>query len=535
MKKKIVSILLTAVLTLGLTACGGGSNGGSNNIEDPAYSDRSTSIKFSYYAGGYGSTWLEAVTKDYMDNVNQDVYIELVPSYDNSTAYSDIKSGSATADLYQIEVGMFDATEALADLTDVYESKAYGEDTLIKDKLTEEVQEFYLQDGKYYQMPNTTMTGWNWVYNKTVLDEVFGEGNYTLPRTTNEMFEFGNKLFEKETYLTVGAFADTQGGDYLRYAFGTWFAQMTGAEGYDNFYNGLYEEGSELVLSKDSPKVIEANQTAIEEAYKVAYELCTKTNHYVFGDSASLNYKSADQVFYGGGYGMNRTKVAALYTGAWIETEVADLLEDGIIENQDLIVGKMPVISAITSRCATVENEETLLAVIDYVDGTTSEKPAGVSDEDIAIIKEARNMVSENICRTMVVPSSGKNVDTVKDFLKYLASDRAQKLSAQNANGLNMLPFGYIPTEEDMGFEVNSYIKNINEKRNDDIIIDFSNLSYDFAEATNLSWYYDQNTGSGTLATTIFAGKATTPENIFKSTFDYYNTDKWAISTKNLE
>ncbi len=532
MKKKIVSVLLAATMALGLTACGG--NGGSA-IQDPAYKDRSTSIKFSYYAGGYGSTWLEAVTKDYMDNVNKDVYIELVPSYDNSTAYSDVKSGSATADLYQIEVGVFDATESLADLSDVYEANAYGEETKIKDKLTADIVEFYNQDGKYYQMPNTTMTGWNWVYNKTVLDAVFGEGNYTLPRTTDEMFEFGQQLFAKDTYLTVGAFADTQGGDYLKYAFGTWFAQMTGAEGYDNFNNGLYEDGGKLVLSKESPKVIEANKTAIEEAYKVAYELCNKQKHYVFGDSASLNYKSADQVFYGGGYGMNRTKVAALYTGAWIETEVADLLADGIIENQELVAGKMPVISAITSRCKTVKDEKTLLAVIDYVDGTSTDKPSGVSDDDIAIIKEARNMTSENICRTMVVPKSGKNIDTVKDFLAYLASDRAQKLSAQNANGLNMLPFGYVPTEEDMGFEMSGYIKSINAKRGDDIIIDFSNLAYDFASATNLSWCYDMNTGSGTLATTMFAGKATEPKDIYNSTYDYYNTDKWAIATKNLK
>lgn len=532
MKRKMAAILTAVTMVLGLTACAGG--GGKNAIKDPAYSDRSTTVKFSYYAGGYGSAWLEAVTKDYMDNVNKDVYIELIPSYDNTTAYADIDSGSATADLYQIEVGVFDITDKLADLTDVYESAAYDEETKIKDKLTLEIQEFYLQDGKYYQMPNTTMTGWNWVYNTTVLDEAFGKGNYTLPRTTDEMFAFGQKLFEKGIYLTVGAFADTQGGDYLKYAFGTWFAQMTGKDGYDNFNNGLYEDGGKLVLSKENPKVIEKNKTAIEAAYKVAYDLCTKKNHYVFGDSASLNYKSADQVFYGGGYGMNRTKVAALYTGAWIETEVADLLEDGIIEKQEITATKMPVISAITSRLSTVKDEKTLLSVIDYVDGN-GELPKGVSDQDVQIVKEARNMTGENICRTMVVPKNSKNVDTVKDFLTYLASDRAQKLSAQNANGLNMLPFGYTPTEEDMGFEMGDYVKSINAKNSDNVIIDFSNLSYDFASATNLNWYYDMNTGSGTLATTMFAGKATAPADIYKATYDYFNTDKWAIATKNVK
>ena len=224
MKKRLLATLLAGVLTFGLVACGGGQAGGNVDAE---YSGRETTIKFSYYDGGYGSAWIEAVSKDYMDNVNKDVYIELVPSYDNTSAYADITSGVASADLYQIEVGVFDCADYLVDLTDVYESKAYGEETLIKDKVTEEIYNFYNEDGKWYQMPNTKMTGWNWVYNTTVLDEVFGEGNYTLPRTTDEFFAFGNALFENSTYLTVGAFADTQGGDYLNYAFNTWFAQMT--------------------------------------------------------------------------------------------------------------------------------------------------------------------------------------------------------------------------------------------------------------------------------------------------------------------
>lgn len=531
MKKRILSIVLSMVLVLGITACGESNTSGD---VDEKYSGRETTIKFSYYDGGYGSAWIEAVTKDYMDNVNKDVYIELVPSYDNASAYADITSGVASADLYQIEVGMFDCANYLADLTDVYESKAYGEETFIKDKVTEDIYNFYNEDGKWYQMPNTKMTGWNWVYNTTVLDEVFGAGSYTLPRTTDEFFAFGKALFDKSTYLTVGAFADTQGGDYLNYAFNTWFAQMIGKEGFNNFYNGLYDNGSGLVVSKDSPKVVEVNKTAIEAAYQVAYELCKKENHYVFSDSASLNFKGADQVFYGGGYGMNKVKVAALYTGPWIQTEVADLIEDGIVTDQQITAAKMPVISAIISRCTTIKDDTILATVVDYVDGVTTEKPAGISDADIAIVKEARNMITENVCRTMVVPSNSKNVDVVKDFLKYLASDNAQKISAQHANGLNMLPFGYTPTEEDMGFKLNDYIKSIYAKQDDAVIIDASMLDKGFQQATSLSWYYDKNTGSGALSKTIFAGKATEPKDIYQVTYDHFNNEQWIISTKNF-
>ena len=535
MMKKIVVCMLVISLTLGLIACGDGSAGGNGKgTGDSKYSDRSVKIKFSYYDGGYGSEWIKAVTEDYMENVNSDVYIEMVPSYDNSTAYADICSGAASADLYQIETSVFGCGEYLAELSDVYESKAYGEEVLIKDKITEESYQFYNENGNYYQMPNTKMTGWNWVYNKTVLDEVLGEGNYTLPRTTDEFFALGDLLFEKNTFLTVGAFADTQGGDYLNYAFENWFAQMVGKKGYNNFFNGLYQdENGEWKLSEKSPMMISTNQAAIEAAYGVAYRLCEKTNHYVYSDSASLNYKGADQVFYGGGYGMNKAKVACLYTGPWIRLEVDDLIEDGIIEDQEIVASRMPVISAITERCSTISNDSVLAAVVDYVDGVNQTMPEGVSEEDAAIVKEARNMLSENVCRSMVVPNSGKNIDVVKDFLRYLASDRAQKISAQHTNGQNLLPFGYVPTEEDMGFEFSEYIKSIYSKQADTVVIDVSMLDKPFTQATNLKWYYDKNAGSGSLAKTIFAGGAGGVEKIFQSTLNYFDTERWATYIEN--
>lgn len=533
--KRWIAVILALSLALGTAACGGsGSTGGGNGDNSSQYSDRGTKIKFSFYDSGYGSDWIKAVTEDYMENVNQDVYIEMVPSYDNSTAYSDIRSGAASADLYQIEVSMFDSGDYLAELDDVYESKAYGEETLIKDKVTEEIYQFYDEGGKHYQMPNTKMTGWNWVYNKTVLDEVLGEGNYTLPRTTDELFALGDTLFENSTFLTVGAFADTQGGDYLNYAFENWFAQMVGKEGYNNFFDGLYLENGEWKLSEEGPKMISTNQTAIEATYEVVYRLCDKTNHYMYSDSASLTYKGADQVFFGGGYGMNKTKVGCLYTGPWIQLEVADLIEDGIIEDQEIIASRMPVISAITKRCSTIPDDATLAAVVDYADGVTGTLPAGVSEEDAAIVKEARNMISENVCRSMVVPNSGKNIDAVKDFLRYLASDRAQKISAQHTGGQNMLPFGYTPTEEDMGFEFDEYMDSILTKQTDAVIIDVSKIGKPFTQASRLSWCYDKNAGgSGALAKTIFAGGAGKPEDIFQSTLKYFDTDRWATYIEN--
>lgn len=516
--KKHISLLLAALLLLGCLAGCGGAGGTTDK------GSRSTTVKFSYYAGGYGDAWLKAVAEDYM-SINQDVYIELIPSYDNTTAQSDILSGSASADLYQIEVGMFGNADYLLELDDVYDAKAYGEETLIKDKCDEGVYDFYNEDGRHYQLPATARTGWNWVYNKTVLDEVYGADNYQLPRTTDELFRLGDDLFSKQTFLTVAALADTQGGDYTSYLTTTWFAQMTGVEGYRNYVRGNYQDGSSYKLAEDSPRFIAQNKTAIEEAYAVAYKLGTKKNHYLYSDSDSLAFKGADQVFYGGGYGMNKSKVAMMYIGAWIENEVEDLIQDGIVQPQELCAIKMPVISAIIRRTPSIPDEATLVQVIDFVDGKGA-APAGVSEADIAIIREARNLVCENCCRSFVVPKNTKNAEAVKDFLRYLASDRAQKLSAQNANGLSRLPFGYKPSAAD-GFQFTGYVQSLYDKMEDSVVLDVSGLDNPMASIVDIQWCYDKASTNVNIVKTIFGGNATAPADIYGATLAHYDTAQW--------
>lgn len=527
--KKLIAAGLAGMMIF-LAGCTGTGGGGG------ATGNRDVSLKLSYYAGGYGDAWLKAIAKDYME-VNKDVEIVLVPSYDNGTALAEIESGSSPNDVYMIEVPMFGKSKFLLDISDVYEMKAYGEDTLIKDKMYEGMTEFYNEDGKYYQMPNTTMTGWNWVYNKTVMDEIYGEGKYTIPRTTNEMFTLGDDLFNNHgTFLTLAAMADTQGGDYSHYAFSMWFAQMTGVEGYEKYMGGQYYDAASgsYKLAESGPLNVSTNKNAIEKTYETVYKLCTKGNYYLYNDSDSLNFKGADQVFYGGGYGMNRAKVAMMYIGAWAETEVADLIEDGIVQDQELVAMKLPVMSAIIDRCETIKDEATLIATIEHVDGN-AEAPAGVSEADIAIIREARNLVCENVCRNIVVPSNTQNAEAVKEFLTYLASDRAQKISAQNTEGINMLPYGYKPTVEDMGFEYSGYVKSIYDKQDEAIVVDVSNSTNTFYQVSSMSWFHDKNVSNGMLDKAVFSGKAAKPSEIYQNTYDYYNSSQWATYIENYK
>ena len=449
--KKFLCVVVSALLCVCAMGCVGTFDDGSGFKDFEKYESRPRSFTFSYYASGYGSDWVAAVAKDYMDNVNQNVYVNPKTSYDNNQARENIRQGIGY-DLYQLEVDMFRNSDYVADLSALYEKEVYGEPGVkVKDKIAPRWVDYYNEGGKWYQLPQTTCTGWNWVYNKTLLDDKLGEGQYTLPRTTDEFFEFGDMLIEKGVFLTAFSGDTTNGADYTPYAYQAWFAQMMGAEAYDHFFDGEYTtDGGHTwtFASESAAELLATSATARTEAYRVAEKLATAGNHYMHSSSPSMQYTNVNNVVYGGK--MFATTVAPFafhYTGAWLETEVAPAIERGTITKKDVRAMKMPVVSKITERLTTVNDDDTLRAVIDYVDGTTSTKPAGVSDEDITVVAEARGMVAELICRSFVVSKNAKNKDDILDFLAYLCSDRAQKIAAQATQGFNVLPYGYTPTD----------------------------------------------------------------------------------------
>ena len=55
--------------------------------------------------------------------------------------------------------------------------------------------------------------------------------------------------------------------------------------------------------------------------------------------------------------------------------------------------------------------------VVDYVDGKTQTKPAGVSDDDIAYVRKARNVVNAETGHVCFIPVYSNNKELAKDFL----------------------------------------------------------------------------------------------------------------------
>ena len=526
--KKWFSFLLAIVMLLSLAACGGGSGAGNgdNAENEEKYANRSKRFTLCYYEGGYGADWLRAVVTDYMDNVNQDVYISLKNSTDNAVAREKITTQTGTYDMYFIEVDMFQKAGVLEELSGLLDMEVPGEAGVkVKDKIDPQWLSYYEEDGSYYQMPATNFMGWNWTYNKTLLDSKLGEGNWALPRTTEELFALGEQLFEKDVFLTAFAGKDTTGGaDYLRYCYEVWFAQMTGMEGYDHYFNCLYNNNGTYELAQDYPHNIVENKNAIEKTYATAQTLCQGRNgmEFIHSKSESLTFLDAQFLLNQGSFrGAQEYPIAFYYNGASAQQEMTDYVKDGIIQQQDVRMMKMPVISAIIDRTPSIKDDATLAAVVDYADGK-GQLPEGVTQEDAAIVTEARNMMAALVCREFVVTKNAQNKEDLLHFMAYLTSDRAQLIAAQNCNGLPVLNYGFVPTEEELGFAFTEFTRSVYDILDTAIVVDIAKFDKPVYLSVGLSWYKDTTVSGGTLSGNLYIKNALTAEEIYESTLQAY-------------
>lgn len=528
--KKIICLLLAVIMLLGLAACGGSGTGEQGMEEEEyidKYSSRSKTFTLCYYEGGYGADWLRAVAADYMDNVDTDLYISMKASTDNAVAREKISTQTGTYDLYYIEVDMFNKTGVLEELSGLLDMEVPGETGVkVRDKIQQQWLDYYEEDGKYYQLPATNFMGWNWSYNKTLLDAALGEGNWKLPNTTNEFFTMGEALFNKNVFLTAFAGQDTTGGaDYLRYCYEVWFAQMVGMEGYDNYFSCLYDNNGTYELATEYPQNVVQNQYAIEETYRTAQTLCKGQNgaEFIHSKAESLTFLDAQFLLNQGGFrGAQDYPIAFYYNGASAEQEMSGYVEDGIITQQDIRMMKMPVMSAIISRTPSIADDAALSAVVDYVDGVAAALPEGVTEEDAAIVREARNMIGELVCREFVITKNAQNKEDIKKFLAYLTSDRAQLIAAQSCNGLPVLNFGYVPTEEELGFSFTEFTQCVYDILENAVIVDIAKFDKPVGIFMGLSWYKDTTVSGGSLSENLYTGQALPVEKIYQSTLDAY-------------
>lgn len=330
---------------------------------------------------------------------------------------------------------------AYADLSDIYDAKLEGYNT---DKTLEEMvfpysltactwggEDLGYGNGKQYFV--------NWasgvegiVYNKAL----FTKFGFSVPKTTNEMFA----LMDQMKTINNGGYALNDDGleiyplaysgkvNYLHYPQLVWWAQYDGIDVFNNTLQGKDAAGN---YTAESQKTI-----GKLSSFTIVEEMLSAENKYADPNSASYSFTDA-QVFF------LAEQAFMMSTGDWLEREMSTNFEGGM----DIAFMPIPVNSDIVANCSSVTTDEQLSEVISYIDGEISEKPAYVSDEDLAYIRSARSMYccegNQHIC---YIPAYSNNIDAAKQFIQFMLSKEGQEIMLEHSYG-NMAMLNVDPSQ----------------------------------------------------------------------------------------
>jgi hypothetical protein len=534
--KKVFALLAAGVMTVGgLAGCGEKQTG----LED--FKNRPNKVSVVYNANAYGKEWITQIAKEYMTNYNQDTYIYLEQTVTPIEEASKIQSDSASADLYLFDHHLYDLEYNVEKLEDVWDSYPVGEDgqVKIKDKLSPLLKSMKdPRNTRSFVVPYSQGTTYGFVYNKTVLDEAFPNG-YTLPRTTEELFEMGDALKtvdlanikeDQDAYLLSCSYADSN--ENLRYSQQTWFYQLLGYEKSLEYFEGRYwdETQEKYVFDEEKPTVFEKYKDTLKEFYEIVYKLTTAGNGYVHKDASSMESIYAGGAVAGAGFKANKSKVAFKVDGPYFEEETKMFLEPLKNRGQEQTMGMMhfPMASGIIKRLATVNDDATLRQVISFVDGETETAPAGVSEADIAEVRKARSVTPMYLGGGMVIPKTAANKDGAKEFIRFMCSDVAAVASAKALKGLEILPYGKVVSNEELGFEKSHFISSVSKWQTENLLLTAGDGEFatwgDFGLGAN----------TATVGSSIFKGNGKTAEAWWQAAYTDYEYN-WADKVRNYK
>lgn len=474
--KQTLSLTLALFMTGGMAACGD---------DSISVGDGQTLVKISPFNGGYGLAWLDALTAEYKKEHPEVVFSYNKTTVDRSTQVTAIRSGVADADLYFTSFAIHHDLykEFIVNLNDVYalpvgEALDDGETAPIGDKLIPSVKEWYTNsDGNIYAVPwASTMLGI--IYHKNF----FATNQIQVPRTTNELLDAAktittmrndNNPNTPNTYAFSYSAKEDLGQCYWDYMLNPWIAQYEGVDNYEKYLDCKLKDGTQYDMQ------IASEYKGILRTLEVYEELLKPSNEYNHRLSKDDDFTQAQFRFLDG-------QAQMMVNGDWIIQEMEKGGDYEKEETEDVAFMKTPIISSIvetmpmwneasnvqytvdpkdeTGKVALSETkkatyEAALVAIIEYVDGVTTTAPTNVegiaiSEGDIARIREARNLtptMADN--HVAVIPKCSKNISIVKDFLKFMYSDKGIELYAKNIYGTG-LPVQYTPDK------VNEFVGN---------------------------------------------------------------------------
>lgn len=436
-------------------------------------SDTTETLEVFVWEAGYGVEWCKSL----LDSFAQEDWVkakypnlEIVFDKDGNKATYNTKIDAGeranTVDLFFTAslsnyVGKdVSGNEFFCDLTEtVFNQKVPNEEITVKDKMLPT----YLDSIRYYDLGEDSNSDvpfksyvFPWasgmdsiIYNADHLEAM----NLEVPLTTKQFIETCDTISKKgvgldEYYSTPindkGGYAimTDGGGNYWNYLYPVWWAQYEGIEEYYNFFNGVHNDMISAEVFKQKGKLY--SLTTMENILKWKNNFVYKESSLKTYMEAQSNFLKGDGVFYAQGDWFAKEMES---TKAQIKSEY------GIDYNIRMM--KMPIVSEIINdgNTPTIPNEETLRAVIRAIDeGYDSVASAlqaaqndlvNVSEADYAKIMEARGIVHAiGPLHQAGVPSYAKGKDVAFDFLRYMATDKAQEIYMKATGGAS-LPFNY--------------------------------------------------------------------------------------------
>lgn len=403
------------------------------------------------YNAGYGYQWCVDILDAFQEEEwVQEKYPELYVDFDKNeldTFGGDQLSRGESND-YDLIFGqglnsyMGPSGEVL-DLTEsVYESEVPGEDITVAGKMNDSylISSAYndidaTADPRYYMMPYAEgMTGI--VYNETILTAL----GFSVPNTTDELISIMAEVKamngENETYPYTTSFLTYGASTYVSYLINTLWAQYEGSDEYINFFNGIDSDTNSM-----SPAIF--SQEGRLEALKVIEGIMAYDNGYtVSAGTDRAAYMTAQTQLLMGTHGL------FMANGDWYDNEMRTTAE-GLGDRACVIkMMKTPVISAIRNKTPSITSDEMLSDVVEAIDNG-ADSYEDVDDPDFQTVLKARTTIySIGPGHTAVIPKHAAAKEVAIDFLRYMATDKANAIYCRATRGAS-LPFNYDPQTKD--------------------------------------------------------------------------------------
>ena len=436
MKRIFCLSAATLLLTALFASCGPAKS------NQPA--DKTKLLEINLLEAGYGRQFMDDMAAAYM-NKHKDVKIEIEASPAYGTAEAAILAGPSvtTTDLFvqwypkyrslAEKKGLVEGYDyILEDLTDLYNSKPDGEERTIKEKMFPDFEQAYRSGDKYFAFP------WACDPNGLIYNvKLFKDNSWALPRTTNELLETAEKIADSGKNIKPFIWAGSVG--YWTYVHTTWWAQYEGTENFRNFWQ-VKDNSNKVFLQQGRLEAMKVLDAIVNPSYK--------NNKLNYPGGTVLGFMDAQMKFL-------ESEAAMIPNGGWLENEMKNNFEPGEV---DISFMKTPIISALGEKLGISEAQ--LREVVDYVDGVSTAKPQGVSDEQIETVKDARNMVhTSGNDFAAIIPSYADGKEIAKDFLRFMASDEG--ISIYSANTRGILPFQYdIEKNAELNAKLTTFQKN---------------------------------------------------------------------------